>query len=115
MKRKRGRVIAQKISYTFLAIMTFFSQANFSYLVYALADDVNYDTISVADTNTSNIEDLYNNSESDDGMIMTDKSVDHVEEDLFDITLSALGQGFETKKTVATIISSQLSISSPNL
>ena len=102
MKRKRGRVIAQKISYAFLAIMTFFSQANFSYMVYALADDVNYDTISVADTNTSNIEDLYNNSESDDGMIMTDKSVDHVEEDLFDITLSALGQGFETKKTVAT-------------
>lgn len=102
MKRKRCKLIVQKISYAFLAIMTFFSQANFSYMVYALADDVNYDTISVADSDTSNIEDLYNNDKSDDGMIMTDKSVNHVEEDLFDITLSALGQGFETKKTVAT-------------
>ena len=102
MKRRKCKTIVQKLSYTFLAIMTFFSQANIPYMVYALADDVNYDTISVADANTSNIEDLYNNSESDDGMIMTDKSVDHVEEDLFDITLSALGQGFETKKTVAT-------------
>ena len=102
MKRKRSKIIVRKISYAFLAIMTFFSQANFSYMVYALADNVNYDTVSVADPDTSNIEDLYDNSKSDDGMIMTDKSVDHVKEDLFDITLSALGQGFETSKTVET-------------
>ncbi len=100
MKRKKCKKIVQKFIYTFLAIVTFFSQANFSYMVYALADSVNYDAISVSDPDTSTIENSFNNSLSDDGKVVTDKSVNHIEEDLFEITLSALGQAFETSRNV---------------
>ncbi len=100
MKRKRCKKIVQKLTYTLLAIMTFFSQANLSYMVYALADDVNYDTISVADPDTSDIENSFSNSISHDGKIVTDKSVNHIDEDEFEVTLSGLGQAFQTSKTV---------------
>ena len=100
MKRRKCKTIVQKLSYTFLAIMTFFSQANIPYMVYALADDVNYDTISVADPDTSDIENSFNNSAADDGKIVTDKSVNHIEEDMFEVTLSGLGQAFQTSRVV---------------
>ena len=100
MKRRKCKTIVQKLSYTFLAIMTFFSQANIPYMVHALADDVNYDTISVADPDTSDIENSFNNSAADDGKIVTDKSVNHIEEDMFEVTLSGLGQAFQTSRVV---------------
>ena len=97
---KRSRMIVKKLTYTLLAVMTFFSQINFSYMVYALGDDVNYQTVSTNDKDTSNIERFFHNNESENGMIVTDKSVANINEDLFDVTLSALGQSFPTKRVV---------------
>ena len=100
LKRKL-KGFAKKASYLTLAIVTFFSQFNLPLFISALSSDVHYDISSVADPDTQHIEDNYTGDAKDDGKIWTDKTVTHVNEDLFDITLSAVGQSFETSSVVS--------------
>lgn len=100
LKRKL-KGFTKKASYLVLAIVTFFTQFNLPLFINALSSDVHYDVSSVADPDTQHIETDYTGDPDDDGKIWTDKTVTNIDEDLFDITLSAVGQSFETK-SVAT-------------
>ena len=100
MKKGKLKRMTKKASYLALAIVTFFTQFNLPLFISALSSDVHYDVSSVADPDTSHIESEYTGNPEDDGKIWTDKTVTNVKDDEFDITLSAVGQSFETKTTV---------------
>lgn len=99
--KRRLKGFAKKASYLALATVTFFTQFNLPLFISALSSDVHYDISSVADPDTQHIENDYTGDPQDDGKIWTDKTVTHIDEDLFDITLSAVGQSFETKSVVS--------------
>ena len=99
--KRRLKGFTKKASYLVLAMVTFFTQFNLPLFISALSSDVHYDISSVADPDTQHIENDYTGDPQDDGKIWTDKTVTHIDEDLFDITLSAVGQSFETKSVVS--------------